>query len=115
MMRSIAVIMLLCMGPLMTAFSAEPPDLRRNPFVSPLNQDADGSSGADATPASGEELKLKGVLTSGDVPLVNFGGRIMAPGDEIGGYLLLSVGEGQAVFDRNGQSITMSLYSEQED
>jgi hypothetical protein len=64
--------------------------LRRNPFVSPLEQGANGSSGADAGRASNAELKLKGILLSGGQPLVNFGGQIMAPGDEVAGYRVQS-------------------------
>jgi len=114
-MQRIMIIAILSMTPLISAFSAEPSFLRRNPFVSPLEQGANGSAGADAARMSSAELKLKGILLSGGQPLVNFGGQIMAPGDEVAGYLLVSVGEREAVFNRNGQIITMSLYAEPED
>ena len=114
-MQRIITIAILSIIPLLNAVAAEPSFLRRNPFVSPLEQGANGSSGADAGRASNAELKLKGILLSGGQPLVNFGGQIMAPGDEVAGYLLVSVGESEAVFNRNGQIITMSLYSEPED
>lgn len=115
MMHRIMIITILSMTPLISAFSAEPSFLRRNPFVSPLDQDANGSSSADTSRPSSAELKLKGILLSGEQPLVNFGGQIMAPGDEVAGYLLVAVGEDEAVFNRNGQVITMTLYTEPED
>jgi hypothetical protein len=114
-MQRIMIIAILSMLPLLNALAAEPSFLRRNPFVSPLDQGANGSSSADASRSSSAELKLKGILLSGEQPLVNFGGQIMAPGDEVAGYRLVAVGEGEAVFNRNGQIITMSLYAEPED
>lgn len=115
MMRRIIATIILCSGSVMTAFAAEPEDLRRNPFVSPLDQDANSSSGRDSNPASNTKLELKGILVSRREALVNFGGHMMVPGDEVAGYLLVSVSEGEAVFNRNGEVIRTSLYAEPEE
>jgi hypothetical protein len=108
-------MMILCGCLLTTAFAVEPADLRRNPFVSPLEQDANSSSGRDSNSASNEKLELKGIIVSGRESLVNFGGHMMVPGDEVAGYLLVSVAEGEAIFNRNGEVIRMSLYAEPEE
>jgi len=115
MMERFITILILTMAPVVAVSSAEPVDLRRNPFVSTLSSSAGNSSRPDATQLSGKDLKLKGILLAGGQPLVNFGGRVMEPGDEIAGYRLVAVRESEAVFNRNGQIITMSLYAEPED
>jgi hypothetical protein len=115
MMERFIAIFTMALAPLVAVSSAEPVDLRRNPFVPTLTASANRPGADSALQGAVQELKLKGILLTGRQPLVNFGGHIMTPGEEVAGYRLVAVREGEAVFNRNGQILTMSLYENPED
>ncbi|MCU7922710.1 MAG: hypothetical protein KZQ88_08415 [Candidatus Thiodiazotropha sp. (ex Dulcina madagascariensis)] len=54
-------------------------------------------------------LELTATLVSDDMPLVIAGGEMLSVGDEISGYRLISVGEGKALFLKNGKTHTFWL------
>lgn len=89
--------------------------LRRNPFEHP-NLDAQaadrGPTGARLDDGS---LRVRAILVAGDRSLVNVNGTILGIGEEHFGYVLRSVAEEAAVFSRDGESITISLFEQRTD
>lgn len=79
----------------------------RNPFARPVpgsESKLAPSSEMDAPP-----FELRATLTAGLDSLVNIGGEIVALGDVFNGYRLIAVGEGNAVFARNGVHYPLSI------
>lgn len=89
-------------------------ELKRNPFRSPL-QLVGQAIGLPLAANSGGDLELRAILVGDPHSFVNLGGQIMGVGDEVAGYKLVSVAEEHAVFLRDGEMVTLSLYSESED
>ena len=82
----------------------------RNPFRFPLpEQSATRPSAADSVQGESLILHLRATLVSDKDPLAVVGGRILAVGEEIQGYRLLSVGEGEAVFSHGGRRLTLRV------
>lgn len=84
--------------------------LQRDPFQPPA--DFGGATAANDLSARPQaiEVEIRGILFAGGQSLVNFGGQIIGPGEEVNGYRLLEVGEEHAVFQRGDEIITLSLY-----
>jgi hypothetical protein len=81
------------------AAAAEPAD--RNPFARPARSALPAVT-AEPSSAAGPTFVLRATMAAGANSLVNIDGRIVAIGDDYAGYRLVSVGEGSAVFMRNG-------------
>ncbi len=82
----------------------------RNPFEFPLPLRGEARpSPADAEGAESLILHLRATLVSKKEPLAVVGSRILAVGDEIQGYRLLSVREGEAVFTRGDGRLTLRV------
>ncbi len=94
--------------------AAEPP--QKNPFAKPafMNfvEDAPAALQSDQ-PA--EALSLKATLVAEGRAFANIGGVVLAPGEEHAGYRLLSVSEGKAVLERNGERVVLMLFQEPQD
>ncbi len=71
-----------------------------NPFARPaqLSEPAPAQSSAIGAPMFG----LRATMAAGADSLVNIDGEILRLGDVLVGYRLVAVGEGTAVFVRNG-------------
>ena len=84
--------------------------LQRNPFERPAVEllKADASAINDSR-RERQEPMLRGVLVAGDRSVVDFGGVILQIGESSDGYRLLSVGDGEAVFRKNGRKVSFSL------
>jgi len=97
-----------------TVPAAEPP--QKNPFAKPafmtLIEEAPAPTRGQPPAAA---LSLKATLVAADKSFANIGGTILAPGEEHDGYRLLSVSEGSAVLERNGERIVLMLFQEPED
>jgi len=89
--------------------------LQRDPFQAPADlSDPTSVAGSSARPQA-VEVEIRGILFAGGEALVNFGGEIIGPGEEVNGYRLLQVEEERAVFQRGDEIITLSLYPDAED
>lgn len=89
--------------------------LQRDPFQPPQEYtDANAVASGGARPQA-IEAKIRGILVAGGQSLVNFGGEIIGPGEEVNGYRLLQVEEERAVFQRGDEIITLSLYPDADD
>ena len=86
---------------------AEPLELRHNPFVRPPSavtvpdRDERGPQDPTARPV------VHATLVASRNTLANVDGRILRPGDEIYGYTLVKVLENRAVFERQGNRVTV--------
>ena len=87
-------------------------ELERNPFRSPLQQEANHAANAGGGDLDSDAVELRGILVAGSHSMVNLGGRIIGIGEEVDGYRLLSVAEEHAVFQHAGETITLHLYPE---
>ena len=94
--------------PLITSAQDGPPALRNNPFSRPASDvivDERVSPRAEA--AVSESLELQATMIGTVSKLANVDGRILKPGDEIQGHVLVAVHERYAVFARNGKNTTV--------
>lgn len=86
----------------------------QNPFVRPhLNS----SSSAAPLEAAGGRWRpdLRTILLAGDMSMVNVGGTILRRGDDLDGYRLVKIKEGEAIFTKDGESFRLLLTPDLED
>lgn len=86
--------------------------LRNNPFSQPEKQAVvaiQESHEQQQEEAALPTKKLRAVIVSDLNPMVNLDGQIITIGEEIDGYKLLSVNEGEAVFQWQGKQHTLTL------
>ena len=92
---------------------AGPPPLENNPFSRPpaplIREESRSEGDAISTP-----LIVIATMVSSTTALANIEGRVMRPGDEINGYLLKRVYEDRAVFERDGNDLTVYVKPELE-
>jgi len=90
---------------------AEPPPLRNNPFSRPpapmVREDVRNDGDATNTP-----LIVIATMVSSTSAIANIEGQVMRPGQEINGYLLKRVYEDRAVFERDGNELTVYVKPE---
>ena len=112
MIRTIPILVFLLFAP--AANAAEP--LQRNPFRAPI--EVDGPVAREETgpwPGAGPRtLDLRATIVAGRHSSVNLGGSILGLGEEIAGYRLVSVHEGEAVFEKGGESIRIVVGEDDE-
>lgn len=91
------------------AMADEPPGIEHNPFTRPeIVEPAQASMEAAAEPGSAAApLALRITMVSSQQRLAKVGDQILAPGDEVQGYRLLRVYENHAVFERQGNELTI--------
>ncbi len=112
MMRSLtlSIALLLCAS---TAL-AEPPPLRNNPFSrppAPLISDAARPQGDTST----SPLIVIATMVSSTGAFANIEGQVLRPGQEVRGYVLKRVYENRAVFERDGNELTVYVKPELEE
>lgn len=102
------ILTLCCLSLVMTVSFAQLPE--RNPFQPPFDLDAQQpeSMGAE-TEVEPEPLDLRATLLAGERSFANLGGSIVGVGEEIAGYRLVSVLEGEAVLSKDGETIRLSV------
>ena len=90
------------------AIADEPPALDHNPFSRPPSERLAVARGPSATVDDVIiEIDLRATMASGSSALANVDGRVIRPGDEIDGYLLLEVLEDRAIFQRGDKRLTV--------
>ncbi len=96
-------------------FAAEQtPQSVHNPFTRPQYLGAAVSNRSAQRADGNAVLDLRATMSAGTQSLVNVAGEFYGLGDEIDGYRLLSVGDGKAVFLKNGRKVTMTVLDETE-
>ena len=107
-MRIRIVATLACCWLSLDVHAAEPPALENNPFSRPPSERlAIESPAAFDSDGADQPLELLATMVGGSNRLANVGGRVIRPGDEIFGYLLVQVNEDHAIFSRNGNRRTI--------
>ena len=87
------------------------PPLRHNPFARPPSEViVERSNPGDVGLL--EEIVLTATMVSSGERLAHVSGRVLRPGEEIGGRILLRVYEDRAVFLRNGEEATVYVKPE---
>lgn len=112
-MMRLLLIMCAVLLPI-TALGGEPPLLRNNPFSRPpapvIRQEVQSEIDARITP-----LVVIATMVSTNSAFANVEGKVMRPGQEINGYLLKRVYEDRAIFERNGDELTVYVKPELEE
>ena len=112
MMRRLLVMIAMLLP--MTSSAGEPPPLENNPFSRPpapvIREEIRADVGTADTP-----LIVIATMVSANTTLANVEGIVMRPGQEIDGYLLKRVYEDRAVFERNGDELTVYVKPELEE
>ena len=107
-------MMMLAAVPSLLAAAEEPPELEHNPFSRPptpvVRDEVRPESDGRATPRI-----VSATMVSQNSALANVEGRVMRPGEETRGYLLKRVYEDRAVFERNGNELTVYVKPELEE
>lgn len=111
-MRLLGIAVLIAqLGALGLAQAEEeaPAPLRFDPFVRPDPERlAQGSVGA-ARPGQAWSPVLRATLVAGDDSLANLGGTILKLGEETHGYRLVEVRDREAVFEKGGSRLVLTL------
>ncbi len=88
----------------------------RDPFSLPAswsdNGDGSGRAGADAAATFLGTHKLTAVVIDGRESYAVLDDRFLVPGQSVDGFVLVSVGDRSAVFERDGRQITLELLNE---
>jgi hypothetical protein len=109
----IATATLICLmlgtpWPATAAAADKPPRLLHNPFSRPSSEvTRNERSVIERDDGDGATLDLQATMVGNASRLANVAGRILKPGDEIQGYLLVAVQEEYAVFKRDSKTITV--------
>ncbi len=106
-----AILFCLMLGmpwPPAVAAADEPARLSHNPFSRPPSEvTRNERSDIERDDGNGVTLDLQATMVGNMSKLANVAGRILKPGDEIQGYLLVAVQEEYAVFKRDSKTITV--------
>ena len=106
----IAVLIFALLAPAGAAGGEGPRPLRRNPFSHPdLNPPPPPPAAAAAAELRADDLDLRATLVAGKDSLANVNGTLLKPGQEIEGFRLVRVGEGESVFTKEGKTIVVTL------
>ncbi len=105
--RAIGLAVLSALLPIAHA-ADEPPALAHNPFSRPPSEVIRSERGPiERGDDTGVALELQATMVGKVSELANVAGRILKPGDEIQGYVLVAVHEEYAVFKRDSRTITV--------
>ncbi len=109
-MRIVALTFALLVSAWSPTSSAQdgPPTLQNNPFSRPpSNVFIDDRVSSRTAEAASDPLTLQATMIGTRSRLANVDGRILRPGDEIQGHVLVAIHERYAVFRRNGKDTTV--------
>jgi len=110
--RCVLLILILWVSTAAASPGTTSSSLQHNPFRKPQTVTHQRPPLAAPKPAEQEQppqLELRATLVSRMRPLVNVGGTIVIVGEEIEGFRLLEVGEGEAVFGKGKKKYTLSI------
>ena len=104
----LTIAMMALAWPLVALTQDGPPALRNNPFSRPpSNAFIDDRVSARTEETASDSLTLHATMIGTTSRLANVDGRILKPGDEVQGHLLVAIHERYAVFRRNGRDTTV--------
>ncbi len=107
-MRFLVLTFALLVWPPIATAQDGPPALRNNPFSRPPSDViVDDRVSVRTEEIANASLELQATMVGTVNRLANVDGRILRPGDEIHGHVLVAVHERYAVFRRNGKNRTV--------
>jgi hypothetical protein len=83
--------------------------LQTNPFSNPYISEIETTNDHVKAASPAITLELRGTMVAGTNSQANIGGTILAIGEDIEGYKLVSVKQRHVVLDKNGAQKTLSL------
>lgn len=83
--------------------------LQTNPFSNPINDERETTADPARDTLPPVALELRGTMIAGPNSQANIGGIILAIGDAIEGYKLVSIKQRHVVLDKNGAHKMLSL------
>jgi hypothetical protein len=89
--------------------SDNPRALQTNPFSNPHISEKETTNDHAKTAIPPVVLELRGIIIAGSNSQANIGGTILAIGEDIEGYTLVSVKQRHVVLDKDGAQKTLSL------
>jgi len=89
--------------------SDNPRALQTNPFSNPHISENETTNDQAKTAIPPVVLELRGTMIAGSNSQANIGGTILAIGEDIEGYTLVSVKQRHVVLEKNGAQKTLSL------
>ncbi len=93
--------------------AGRPSATAQNPFARPpSNVVIDDRVSVRTEEIMNDPLELQATMVGTINKLANVGGRILRPGDEIQGHVLVAVHERYAIFRRNGKNTTVFVKPE---
>lgn len=101
----LATGVLLCAA---RGFASESDGVAHNPFARPAPA-IEPKVTAGPFAAGEPVFRLRATMTAGADSLVNIDGKIVAIGDVVAGFRLVAVGEGTAVFARDGVRFPLTV------
>lgn len=109
-----AVVVAIAFLPGAAANAADPDELSHNPFSRPVSEvtldDRAAVANSDGLP---QVLDLRATMVTTGTSLADVGGKILRPGDDIQGFVLVRVYEDRAVFERLGRQQTVYVKPDQ--
>ncbi len=109
--RLAASILLAASGPL----HAQEAMLKHDPFSRPAAAKTQRAPSADdkagTAPARDEQWnpELRAVMLAGRASMANVDGAVVRIGEEVNGYRLVELRDGEAVFTKDGERVTVSM------
>ncbi|MGB5579145.1 MAG: hypothetical protein WBM68_01150 [Woeseia sp.] len=86
----------------------ELPEIRQNPFARPSSVViADEEPRSFAETGTRTSLDLRATMVSDQGSLANVAGKVVSPGETVQGFTLLRVHEDRAIFDYQGERVTI--------
>ena len=107
--KIISIIYLLTSSSILSAEDLSLNTLKHNPFKPPGYIGTSSATTDSRISVGGEQINLRGTLSSARGALINVGGKFYAVDDYIGSYQLISIGDGTAVFMKNGEKLMVSV------
>lgn len=96
------------------AHAETPPTLRFDPFREPTAAARSTEPNRREDPRGDFRPILRSTVVGGARPLANLGGEILAPGESVAGYRLVSVEAYEAVFEKDGQRLRLEVQADEE-
>ena len=113
-MRKFSILMALALATLTLPAPAARRAAAPGPFLPPPEFRAIMQSAGGARTAVGARPVIRGILVADGESLVNLNGQIIGVGEEANGYRLIEVGDEQAIFQHDGEIITLALYPDED-
>lgn len=88
--------------------------LKTNPFIPPVDTDGDGSKKTGVADVPIPAMELRGIMEAGPNSLANIGGEVLAIGQEIQGYRLVTIQPRHVVLEKNDSQKILSIDKDKE-